>query len=232
MFFIGKFTFPFSVCAGVGADKVKVLGTTEHRAVAQYHDAVSATINAVPRFRAIDVKAVPDHGCLGGTKPVSFAFFLWNPKPAIQERLFPNLAGKMSHLQCTRCQSASVDPNQQAGSGDHCARFVGYPTVWSLIYPFGITPPLPRPCHAPAAALPGASSAASTKWQGPEIKSGPGRSERRAACLGKFRSATRSSRNTALTNASKIGPDAPARSSTGPALGPRGRSGAMAHPYG
>ena len=89
MFFIGKFTFPFSVCAGVGADKVKVLGTTEHRAVAQYHDAVSATINAVPRFRAIDVKAVSDHGCLGGTKPVSFAFFLWNSRPAIQERLCP-----------------------------------------------------------------------------------------------------------------------------------------------
>jgi hypothetical protein len=103
VFFIGKFTFPFSIRTGVGADKVKVLGTTEHRPVAQYHDAVSATINAVPRFRAIDVKTVPDHGYLGGSKPVRFAFFLRNPQPAIQA-VWPilNLARQIGHLPTVR----------------------------------------------------------------------------------------------------------------------------------
>ena len=76
MFFISKFTFPFFVGAGVGADKVKELGTAEHRPVAQYHDAVSATINAVPRFRAIEVKSVPDHD---GGQTSQVPFLLWNP---------------------------------------------------------------------------------------------------------------------------------------------------------
>ena len=50
MFFIDKFTFPFSVRASVGADKIKELGTSEHRSVAQYHDAVSATVDASRAF--------------------------------------------------------------------------------------------------------------------------------------------------------------------------------------
>ena len=47
---VGKFALPFSVAASVAADKVKELGAAERCAVAQYHRAVGATIDAVPRL--------------------------------------------------------------------------------------------------------------------------------------------------------------------------------------
>jgi hypothetical protein len=47
---IGKFTFPFPAGATAGADEIKKLGTTEHLAIAQYHDAIRGTYHAVPRL--------------------------------------------------------------------------------------------------------------------------------------------------------------------------------------
>jgi hypothetical protein len=64
VFLVGQFTFPFCAGTSVGADVIEELGAAQQFAVAQHHDAVRATNDAVQCFRAVEVKAVPNHSPL------------------------------------------------------------------------------------------------------------------------------------------------------------------------